>query len=667
MKKLLTIMMLWMLSISLTYADIPTASISVTPLNTNQWPAQYQLTFTVPADHHAYLDTGDENIYIPVTFDPSSKLAASGLAIAKLEKPVGIHDDLVKANVLRDKGDFILELAETGTKPSSLTATDLEITYQMCNELTNVCFRPQNTSVNLALPASAIVAPAQPVAPPVESAVAPAQPVVPPVQSVAPPVQPVAQTDEPESLSFMDELLGLFKNNKDNMFIMFGLMLIAGLLSVATPCVYPMLPITSMFIVGRANGEASKEKQHALAYLIGMVLTYMALGLIAGMTGGAFNTFMQSAAVNLGFAVFFAFFAIALLGFYELSFMQNEVHEMDQKTSSVKGVTGTLMMGSVAGLVISPCVGPIVFALLLQVADNIAAKADALALAGQTLGFLDKLTISAQGSVMMSGFGLGVGLPFFIISVVKFKKLPKAGYWMNKIKYAFGFMILYFAYTYMLKGMGVLGVDPSVTLSLAIGMLAIWIAVVHCHVLSLLPRDAQPNEKMLHYVGALSIIVGGWLIVASLGQLPFMNVAEAQAVAQSGTLQVATSNDKGVIQKEAGISWYRSYDAALKVAKETGKPIFIDFYASWCANCTEFKKEAANNEQLNQALREKAIAVKLIDKEPEFELFRANPEHRQLKIGLPYFAIITPDGKLSWSGTDYKATQKMIAELDKLS
>ena len=468
----------------------------------------------------------------------------------------------------------------------------------------------------------------------------------------------------------MDRLLLLFKNNQDNMIIMFGLMFMAGLLSVATPCVYPMLPITSMFIVGRANGEASKEKQHALAYLVGMVITYMALGLIAGMTGGAFNTFMQSAFVNLGFALFFAFFAIALLGFYELSFMQNEVHSMDQHSSRVKGVGGTLLMGSVAGLVISPCVGPIVFALLLQVADNIAAKAAVLALANQSLGFWDKLSIASQGSVMMSGFGLGVGLPFFIVSVVKFKKLPKAGYWMNKIKYAFGFMILYFAYTYLQKGMGVLGVESSTTLALAIGMLAIWIAVVHCNVLTLLPRDAQPNQKMQHYVGALSIIIGGWLVVAGLGQIPFMNTAQAEAIAQNGTLQLAASGNVPAampVQKEAGIAWYKSYEAAKKVAQQTGKPIFIDFYASWCANCTEFKKEAANNEQLNQALREKAIAVKLIDKEPEFEKFRANPEHRQLKIGLPYFAIITPEGKLVWSGTDYKATQKMIAELNSLS
>jgi thiol:disulfide interchange protein DsbD len=208
----------------------------------------------------------------------------------------------------------------------------------------------------------------------------------------------------------------LFKNNQDNTLVMFGLMLLAGVLSVATPCVYPMLPITSMFIVNRANGVAKQEKLHALAYLIGIIGTYMALGLMAGMTGGAFNTFMQSAWVNLGFAAFFAFFAIALLGFYELSFMQNEVHSLDQQSSRVGGLAGTWMMGTVAGLVISPCVGPIVFALLLQVADQIADKADALAALNQSLSFWDKLGIAWQGSIMMAGFGLGVGLPFFLVS-----------------------------------------------------------------------------------------------------------------------------------------------------------------------------------------------------------------------------------------------------------
>ncbi|NOT86498.1 MAG: DUF255 domain-containing protein [Methylococcaceae bacterium] len=650
MKNYIAICLLGLLTLGLAHADIPQATLSMTPVNTQTWPTQYQLSLSVPKDHHVYLHEGDDHIYLPVTIDPDAALANAGLTITKLDKPAGVYDSLVKALVLRDKGDFNVTLGKIDgfANFTSAKAFNLVVRYQMCNEVTNVCYRPQLTNIDLPLPVVA-----ETLNTPVASSVAP-------VAAVA-----------DESSSFMDKLLALFQGNKDNTLIMFGLMFMAGLLSVATPCVYPMLPITSMFIVNRANGVPEKEKQHAFVYLIGIIGTYMLLGLVAGMSGGAFNTLMQSAWVNIGFALFFAFFALALLGFYELGFMQNEVHSLDQQSSKVKGLAGTWMMGTVAGLVISPCVGPIVFALLLQVADNIAAKADALALLNQQLSFWDKFGISAQGSMMMSGFGLGVGLPFFLISVMKFKKLPKAGYWMNKVKYGFGFAILYFAFNYLEKGMGVLGVEHSTTLTLVFGMLGVWIAIVHCNVFTLLPEDVQPNQKMVHYCGVMSMLIGGWLMFSSLGQMPGINSAHANA----GAISAVASADSNIVatkatpavEKESGISWYRNFAAAQQMAKQTGKPVFIDFYASWCSNCVAFKAETANNSELNQALRDKAIAVKLIDKEPDFEAFREDAQHRQLKIGLPYFAILTPDGKLSWSGTDYKAAQKMVAELTKLA
>ncbi len=622
MNKFFTIFTLWLSVISFAIADAPTANIQVKTLNAT-FPAQYQIDFTVPAEHHAYLDKGDEQMYIPITFDANGGLAGAGLKIDDLKKPAGVYEEAVKATVLRDTGEFLLTLSGSANGATF----PLSVKYQLCNDVTHQCFRPQTVSVDLKLPAS----------------------------SAAKKVESVS--DE----SFTDQLLGLFKNNKDNVLIMFGLMLFAGMLSVATPCVYPMLPITSMFIVGRANGVAAKEKQHALVYVIGIVCTYMLLGLMAGMTGGAFNTFMQSGWVNLAFALFFTFFAIALLGFYELGFMQNEVHHLDQKSSNVGGLMGTWMMGAVAGLVISPCVGPIVFALLLQVADNIADKAAALAQINQALTFADKFTISLQGSVMMAGFGLGVGLPFFLVSVVKFKKLPRAGYWMNKIKYAFGFLILYFAYAYLNKAMGVFGVDSETTLVLASGALFVWIAVVHCNVLSLIPADAQPNHKFTHFMGVITMLIGVWLIVTSFGHLPILKSAIKSA---SAAESVVGTNASEFIETEASIDWYRNFDAAQKLAQQTGKPIFIDFYASWCANCVAFKAETKNNAALNEALRTKAIAVKLVDKEPEFEKFRENPAHRQLKIGLPYFAIVKADGSVLWSGTDYQATEKMIAVLN---
>lgn len=625
MKKIAIITMCWLFAIVMAHAEIPKAGLTIAPLNSEQWPAEFRLTLTVPNDHHAYLDAGQENIYIPIALDSKEALTAARLKISTLQKPTGVFDGKVKATVLRGQGEFTFSLTPLDRHPPDRLVT-LAVSYQLCNDLTHVCFRPQTAPIDLTLPVAAAM------------------------QSAA---------SAEESISFTDQLLSLFKNNRDNTFVMFWLMFMAGMLSVATPCVYPMLPITSMFIINRANGIAEKEKLHALVYGVGIIGTYMILGLMAGMTGGAFNTIMQSAWVNIGFALFFAFFAIALLGFYELAFMQNEVHSLDQQSARIKGLGGTWMMGAVAGLVISPCVGPIVFALLLQVADNIADKADELVAIGENLTFWDKLGIASQGSIMMGGFGFGVGLPFFIISVVKFKKLPKAGYWMNKIKYAFGLMILYFAYQYFAKGMGVLAVEPVVTRSLAFGVAAVWIAVVHCNVLSLLPPDAQPNQKMHHFVGVMSLIIGACLIVVGLGKTPIIAVAHADvpAVASSESGITAT------VQEEAGISWYRNFESAQKAARQSGKPIFIDFYASWCANCVAFKEEVAHNLKLNQALREKAVAVKLVDKEPEFEKFRAQSEHRQLKIGLPYFAIIAPSGELIWSSTDYKATEKMMSIL----
>lgn len=602
------------------------AEIEIITVNNKQWPAQYEINLTPPLHYHAYLDSGDENAYLPVVINPKKQLSKQGLIVSTFSLPSGEYDAEVKANVLRKTGTFKLNLLPKAEGTRLPETVDVALRYQLCDEITNVCFRPKTVMLTLSLP-DKIVSQAS-----------------------------ISSVDSRTGQTWMEQLLALFSENKNNAVLLFGLMFLAGILSVATPCVYPMLPITSMLIVNRAQGQESKIKFHAGIYLFGMIATYVLLGIAAGMTGGAFNIFMQSAAVNLVFALFFAFFALSLLGYYEFAFMQSEVGALDQKTSKVNGLTGTLLMGSVAGLVISPCVGPIVFALLLQVADNIAAKADALSALGQVLTTWDRFAIAINGGLMMGGFGLGVGLPFFIISVVKVQ-LPRAGYWMNKVKYGFGFAILYFSYTYFAKGLGVLQVPNDAILALAVSLIAIWVAIVHCDIFTTIHPESEHSKKLFRFVGVIAFIIGGWLLVSGLNHTPIMNSAYAAKQIPTATYQ--QDNDEG------GIHWYRSIEAAKQAAQASGKPIFIDFYASWCANCLAFAEETKTNLVLNKALREIAIPLKLIDKEPEFEAFKQNPQHRQLKIGLPYFAILDAEGKKKWSGTDYKAAKTMVSELEK--
>jgi len=605
------------------------ADVQIQVIDNTQWPAQYLITLTPPEHHHAYLDKGVENAYIPVTLDRKNKLEKKGLSISQFTLPAGEFDELVKATVLRGKGSFSFSITSLNSTLQTTETVDVALRYQLCDEITNVCFRPKTEELAIQLPKAGTVY----------------------VNKLT--VEEVVTDD----LTWMEQIINVFNDNKNNTALLFFLVFVAGLLSVATPCVYPMLPITAMIVTNRAQGDVKKEKLHAFVYLVGIIGTYVVLGVAAGMTGGAFNSFMQSATVNLAFALFFAFFAISLLGYFEFSFMQAEVGELDQSTAKIGGYFGTWVMGSIAGLVISPCVGPIVFALLLQVADNIAAQTASLAALGEMLGFWGKLGIAIEGGILMGGFGLGVGLPFFVVGIVKLKKLPKAGFWMNKIKYSFGFLILYFAYTYFSKGLSVLNIPQSIILMLTWGLVILWIAIVHLNILSGGSHDQHPTRKLSRFVGVVTFILGAWLFVSGLNHIPH---------ADKGGAATKAVNTK-VEDKEGGVAWLHSFSEAKEQARISGKPIFIDFYASWCANCLEFAKEVVTNKSLNTALRESAIALKVIDNTPEFERFKASPEHRQLKIGLPYFAILSRDGKLHWSGTDYKATNTMINVLSRLN
>ena len=211
----------------------------------------------------------------------------------------------------------------------------------------------------------------------------------------------------------------------DSLLLTFGLVFIAGLLASATPCVYPMLPITAAIFAARGEGSWRRSRLHAVIYFLGIICFYMLVGLLAATTGTALSAIMTNAWVHLGFAGLFAYLGLSMLGLYELQLFSSFMAKLDMFVNRVGGFSGTFCMGATTGLIVSPCVGPITGAILLDITGQVAR-------ANTIVGSATYDTL-LRGVILMTSFGLGLGIPFLLIGLLS-SRLPSAGTLANKNK-----------------------------------------------------------------------------------------------------------------------------------------------------------------------------------------------------------------------------------------
>ena len=108
----------------------------------------FQIGVEVPPDHHGYLDKGDDGLLIPFAFTFAS-LEAQGARVAVLSRPPGERDDDVRATVLRGSGEFAFRLDTAGATLSVDGAVPATLRYQICNDITNICYPPRTTEIPL--------------------------------------------------------------------------------------------------------------------------------------------------------------------------------------------------------------------------------------------------------------------------------------------------------------------------------------------------------------------------------------------------------------------------------------------------------------------------------------------------------------------------------------
>ena len=219
------------------------------------------------------------------------------------------------------------------------------------------------------------------------------------------------------------------------------LILIGGFLLNLTPCVLPMIPI-NLAIIGASGANASRGSRFGLGlvYGLGMALVYGALGLVVVLTGSVFGAINSSPLFNGAIAVLFAALALAMFDVWQLDFSRF------RKTGGLAGrarLPAVLVMGGISALLAGACVAPVLIAVL--------------ALSGS-------LYAQGIGSALALPFLLGVGmaLPWPLVAA-GLAVLPKPGAWMEKIKKAFGVLILLLAAYYAWNAVAAFRSAPAAT------------------------------------------------------------------------------------------------------------------------------------------------------------------------------------------------------------
>jgi thiol:disulfide interchange protein DsbD len=307
-----------------------------------------------------------------------------------------------------------------------------------------------------------------------------------------------------------------------------------------TPCVYPLISVTVAFF-GGTTGHARGAGVRAVVYVAGICLTFTALGAIAALTGSLFGAALQQPAVLGGIAALMVALALSNFGLYQLRLPTGLVQRASR---TGEGALGAFVMGLTMGVVAAPCIGPIVVALLLYVG------------ARQSI---------AEGLALFFALGLGLGLPYLALALLaeKMRRLPRSGAWLEWMEWLFGFLLL---------GLALHFVTPLLSPAVVAGAWAC-LLIVAGFVLGFLGSVRRPAIRWAR--GAAGLLV----IVAGLGML---DVKRADA---------------------PGIDWTAFSEDALRQARAAGRPVLIDFQATWCLPCREMEHTTFRDPAVVEAAR----------------------------------------------------------------
>ncbi|WP_235585115.1 protein-disulfide reductase DsbD [Chlorobium limicola] len=332
--------------------------------------------------------------------------------------------------------------------------------------------------------------------------------------------------------------------------------LIFGLLLAFTPCILPMIPILSSIIVGDGCYGRGRSFMLAVTYSLGMALVYTLLGIAAGLAGEGLAGALQQPWVLGLFALLLVVLALSMFDVYQLQIPGIMQSSIAKTCGKLKGgqIAGVFFMGALSALIVGPCV--------------------AAPLAG-TLVYISQTRDVVIGGFALFSMAMGMSIPLLLVGLSAGTLLPKAGAWMNGVKYLFGLMLIAVA-IWMVSP-----VLPGPLVLLLWGALAL-LCAVFLHLFDSLPEKPSIAMKFGKALAIVLLVIG--ILELAGAAAGGTNPLEPLAPFRSRTGNSASVEEPGL--KFARIRSEAELDAAIASAE---KPVMLDFYADWCVSCKELE------------------------------------------------------------------------------
>ena len=378
-----------------------------------------------------------------------------------------------------------------------------------------------------------------------------------------------------QSVNEQDSLLNDLKNANPLYAILLSLGF--GLLVAFTACMYPMIPILTSLIMGQGESITTfRAFSLSLSYTQGIALTFGVLGAIMAVVGEALGIqgSLQTPWVLIPSAILFIGLALSMFGFYEIQVPSGLQSKLNEKSNQQQGgsLLGVGLMGVLSALIVGPCGGPILLAVL--------------AFAAQSQN-------PVSGFIYLWVFGTGMGLPLLIMGSGGGALLPKAGTWMDTVKATGGVILVALAISFLER------LSPTYIATEVIMMMwgALLIVVaIYLGALKTLPEVTSGWTKFWKGLGVVILIYGALFLIGVAGGgkdtlKPLSGIF--------GVSHQASSESHAAFTRVKTID---DLNRELAAAKSAGKPVMLDFYADWCAYCKTMEKKVFPDPQVAAAL-----------------------------------------------------------------